>query len=97
MSIPVTLACPSWCDSHEVNPQAASHTCMTGSVVRDPHRGSVAVEVEQAVGGRLPTIVLWVFTQRKPRAMCAGLTVEEARRAHAALGEALRIADETVR
>lgn len=89
------VGCPPWCHSHGTNPLAARHTCMTGVVLREPRIESVAVEVEQVIGGRLPTVVLSVFTRTKSRGVSAYLTVEEARRAHAALGEALRIAGET--
>lgn len=90
-----TTGCPSWCHSHEADPQARRHGRMAGVVLRDPRIESVAIEVELAVGSRLPTIVLSVFTQKKLHGLNADLSVEEARQAHAALGEALRIADET--
>ena len=89
--------CPAWCDADRADRGAVNHTRLTGAVLRDLHQTSVAVEIEQAVDGRLPTIVLSVFTQKKLRGMSAKLAVDEARRAHDALGEALRLADETVR
>ncbi|GAA0907651.1 hypothetical protein [Virgisporangium aurantiacum] len=71
---------------------------MTGAVLRDPHLKSVAVEIELArSGSRPPRIVVSIFNRDPLMAIFTDLAIEEARRVHAALGEALRLADETAR
>lgn len=91
---PSPAVCPPWCEAiHAIDPHAVDHTRLAGAVLREPHLESFAVEIEQGVGGRIPRIVLSVFTQDEPAAMNADLTLDEARRAHAALGRALQLAE----
>jgi hypothetical protein len=90
---PARLACPPWCDTAHVDPEAEDHVGLVDAVHRKPHLESVAVELEQAADATRPLIVLSLFTQKKrPKAMSAGLTIEQARHAHTALSEALRLA-----
>jgi len=87
--------CPPWCQTPHDDPEAEDHIRMVDAVHRRPHLESVAVEIEQAAEASAPLIVLSLFTkQRKPKAMCAGLTIDQARHAYTALGEALRLADD---
>lgn len=93
-----TGACPPWCHTDHADPQVEDHIRLIDAVHRRPHLESVAVELEQAADTTDPLIVLSLFTQKKKaRAMSAGLTVDQARLAHSALGEALRLAGEPAR
>jgi hypothetical protein len=88
-----TPTCPPWCQTLHADPEAEDHIRMVDAVHRKPHLESIAVEIEHAAEGSDPLIVLSLFTQqKKPRAMCAGLSLDQARHAHTALGEALSLA-----
>src|SRR5688572_29500204 len=90
---PATPTCPPWCDSYHVHPEDEDHVCLVDAVHRDPDLESVAVELEQAPNAAQPLLVLSLFTkEKKPKAMSAGLTIDQACHAYAALGEALRLA-----
>ena len=87
-----TTPCPPWCHALHAQPEAEDHIRLVDAVHRKPHLESVAVEIEQAADTRDPLVVLSLFTQkRRAKAMSAGLTIEQARQAHTALGEALRL------
>lgn len=90
----VTQDCPPWCQALHADPEAENHIRLVDAVHREPHLESVAVELEQAADTRYPLIVLSLFTQKKKaKAMSAGLTIDQARHAHTALGEALLFAE----
>ena len=90
------IACPAWCHAnHTVDRYAIDHTRMAGVVLREPHLESVAVEIEQLASGLPPRVVVSIFNQEADEAASADLTIDEARRTHAALGEALRLASDT--
>jgi hypothetical protein len=68
---------------------------MVDAVHRKPQLESVSVELEQAADASHPLVVLSLFTRKKrPKGMSAGLTIDQARHAHSALGEALRLANQ---
>jgi hypothetical protein len=96
MPRPDTPTCPSWCDAHHADPEVINHVRLVDAVHNRPIDGSVAVEIEQA-NDQNPHIVLSVFTTIKPRSISADLTLHQACHAYTALGEALRLANETVR
>lgn len=91
--------CPPWCQAHHADPQVIDHLRLVDAVHNKPIDGSVAVEIEQAAVDQVPRVVLSVFTKVKknPRSISADLTLNQARHAYTALGEALRLANETVR
>jgi hypothetical protein len=87
-----TPTCPSWCQSLHLDLETEDHIRLIDAVHREAHLQSVAVELEQAAETPDPLIVLSLFTkQQRPKGMSAGLTIEQARHAHTALGEALRL------
>jgi hypothetical protein len=91
-------ACPSWCQAYHSDPQLTDHIRLVDAVHNKPIDGSVAVEIEQTAVDQIPHIVLSVFTKVKnPKSVSADLTLNQARHAYNALGEALRLANETVR
>lgn len=92
-----TRSCPHWCQARHADLDVVDHVRLVDAVHNKPAEGSVAVEIEQAASDGDPHIVLSVFTQKKPKAMSAGLTLDQARHAHTVLGEALRLAGDTAR
>jgi hypothetical protein len=96
VSSPATPTCPPWCNALHDDESADNHIRLVDAVQRKRHLESVAVELEQAPGAPHPLIVLSLFTQKnKPKAMSAGLTIDQARHAHTILGEALRLASDS--
>jgi len=87
-----TSACPSWCDAFHADPHSVDHVRLVDAVHGKPNLESVAVEIEQAVNAQHPRIVLSLFVKESLRGMSAGLSIEQARHAHAVLGEALQLA-----
>ena len=88
--------CPAWCDAFHVHPDAEDHVCLIDAVHRSQNLESVAIELEQVPNSPHPKIVLSLFTKlKKPKSMSAGLTIDQARHAYTALGEALRLASDT--